>query len=205
MSGTERNRFRYKHWIFQPVEREKGTYEFDCGVPEINQFFTEDFFCYESLRLTKTYELALEETLDEDLPPSAFISYCNGSVKIDKNIKQVVPSPEGKDFLRNYPSVKITWLGVSKDSHRKGAGTDMLDITKLLFASEENRTGCCLITVDARNSEAAIAMYKKTGFVFANDKNTPETNRGQKLYPMLFNLLGPWEYDDTLLKPFTAL
>ncbi len=204
MPGIERNKFRYKDWIFQPVERKQGTYDFDCGVPEINKFFTEDFFYYEKLLLTKTYELAFEETLKEDLPPSAFISYCNDSVKIDKNIRKLVPRPDGKDSLRDYPSVKITWLGVSKDSHRKGAATDMLDITKLLFASNENRTGCRLITVDARNSKEAIAMYKKTGFVFANDNNTPETNRGQRLYPMFFNLLGPWKYDSSLLRPFSA-
>ncbi|MCX5861378.1 MAG: hypothetical protein NTW27_04560 [Deltaproteobacteria bacterium] len=202
MRGIERNRFRYKDWIFQPVEREQGTYEFDCGVPEINKFFTEEFFHYEDLLLTKTYELATEEILAETLPPLAFISYCNDSAQIEKNVAKIAPKPEGKDFLRTYPAVKITWLGVSKDSHRMGAGTDMLDITKLLFASEENRTGCRIITVDARNAQEAIGLYTKAGFVFANDNNTPATNPGKRMYQMVFNLLGPWEYDHTLLQPF---
>lgn len=203
MLGNARNRFKYKDWIFQPVERLEGTYDFDCGIPEINKFFMEGFFRCEELLLTKTYELTTDEIIAEDLPPLAFISYCNDSAKIDKNIQKIIPVPDGKDFLIKYPAVKITWLGVSKDSHRNGAGTDMLDITKLLFASEENRTGCSIITVDARNSEAAIGLYTKAGFVFANENNTPEANRGQRLYPMLFNLLGPWEYDSLSLQPST--
>jgi len=200
--GNERNRFRYKDWIFQPVERQRGSYDFDCGVPEINRFFSDEFFEYEKLLLTKTYELSTEEIIGENLPPLAFISYCNDGVKIEKNIEKIAPKPQTKDFLQRYPAVKITWLGVSKDSHRMGAGTDMLDITKLLFASEENRTGCRIITVDARGSQQAVGLYLKAGFVFANDNNTPETNPGRRLYPMVFNLLGPWDYDHSLLSPW---
>lgn len=201
MHGNARNRFRYKDWIFQPVERARGSYDFDCGVPEINRFFTEEFFKYQDLLLTKTYELATEEIIEENLPPLAFISYCNDSPRIEKTVAKIAPKPEGKDFLRTYPAVKITWLGVSKDSHRNGAGTDMLDVTKVLFASDENRTGCRIITVDARGSNEAIGLYTKSGFVFVNDNNTPKTNPGRRLYPMVFNLLGPWEYDHALLRP----
>ncbi len=197
---TKRNKFRYKDWIFQPVERDEGSYVFDCGIEEINLFFTKEFFQFEKLLLTKTYELATEEIINDDLPPLAFISYCNDAVKIEKTVKKIAPKPDEKDFLKSYPAVRITWLGVSKDSHRNGAGTDMLDITKLLFASDENRTGCRIITVDARNSEPAIALYNKVGFVFANDKNTPEKNPRKRLYPMVFNLLGPWEYNPCLLE-----
>ncbi len=204
MIGNERNRFRYKDWIFQPVERERGTYGFDCGVSEINRFFMEDFFAYEKILLTKTYELTTDEIIDENLPPLAFISYCNSNAKIEKNVAKIAPKPEGKNFGSYCPAVKITWLGVSKDSHRLGAGTDMLDITKLLFASPENRTGCSIITVDARHSEPAIGLYLKAGFVFANDNNTPETQPRNKLYPMVFSLLGPWEYDESALQPYKS-
>ena len=203
MAGSERNRFRYKDWIFQPVERDSGSYDFNCGAPEINKFFMEDFFVYEELLVTKTYELSTEEIISENLPPLGFISFCNDAAKIEKNIKEFVPRPEEKHF-QSYPEVKITWLGVSQDCHRMGVGTDMLDITKLLFASAENRTGCRLITVDARNSEQAIKLYTKSGFAFTNKNNTPETNPGKPLYRMFFDLLGPWEYDPLLLKPLNG-
>jgi ribosomal protein S18 acetylase RimI-like enzyme len=183
------------------VEREQGSYEFDCGVPRINHFFTEEFFSYEELLLTKTYELATEEIIAENLPPVAFISYCNDTAKIEHTVAKIAPLPEEKDFLQKYPAVKITWLGVSKDSQRMGAGTDMLDITKLIFASEENRTGCRIITVDARNSGQAVGLYRKAGFVFAKDSVTPEKTPNRQLIPMVFNLLGPWQFDPDLLKP----
>lgn len=98
MAGSERNRFRYKDWIFQPIERNSGSYDFNCGAPEINKFFMEDFFVYEELLVTKTYELSTEEIISENLPPLGFISFCNDAAKIEKNIKEFVPRPEEKHF-----------------------------------------------------------------------------------------------------------
>jgi hypothetical protein len=208
LRDNSRNKFRYKKWIFQPIERKPGTYEFDCGDDNVSEFFTHEFFHYEELRLCKTYELLTDETLAEDLPPIAFISYCNDSVKIKDLVKDSVKLPEAKP-LKFYPAIKICWLGVSKHFQRStgqpgsgGIGTDLINVTKLLFSSEENRTGCRLITVDAQNTDRAIALYEKTGFVYFNKRNTPSENPGQRLYPMFFDLNGPWETPTYLLEPY---
>lgn len=200
MLGSERNKFRYKQWIFQPTEREPGTYLFACGISTIDKFFTEEFREYEGLLMSKIYELTSDEIIAENLPPVAFISYANDAAVIEDNIKKVAPLPDGKR-LKAYPAVKIAYLAVSQDSHQQGLGTDMLDITKLLFTSTENRTGCRIINVDAHNSEAAVRLYTKAGFVFANDNNTPEKKPAKANFRMFFDLMGPWEYDHSLLQP----
>jgi len=203
MLGNERNRFKYKQWIFQPTERQPRSYSFVCGVPSIDKFFTEEFRDYEELLMSKIYELTSDVIIAENLPPVAFISYANDAAVIEDNIKKVAPLPEGK-WLKAYPAVKIAYLAVSQDSHQQGIGTDMLDITKLLFTSSENRTGCRIINVDAHNSEAAIRLYKKAGFIFANDNNTPENKPTKANFRMFFDLMGPWEYDHSLLQPISS-
>ena len=186
MLGTARNRFRFKegdkNWIFQPVDREPGTYEFDCGDEDISHFFLNEAHIYEGLLFCKTYELTTDEIIAESLPPLAFISYCNHTAEIKKNVEKTVPLPGGKP-LKEYPAVKIAKLGVSSDSQKMGVGTDLLNITKILFASPENRTGCRILTVDAQNTERAIKLYRRGGFIFVNDKNTPETNPLPALIP----------------------
>jgi ribosomal protein S18 acetylase RimI-like enzyme len=198
MLGNERNRFSYKDWIFQP--RTHQSYLFDCEEPEINKFFNDESFFYEELLTCKTYELTTDDLIAENLPPLAFISYANDAAIIEKNIKKFVPLPEGK-HLKAYPAVKIAYLGVSHLSHRRGAGTDLLDITKILFTAEENRTGCRIINVDAHNSERALGLYQKAGFIYANHNDTPEKKPDKPKFRMFFDLMGPWDYDPSLLRP----
>jgi ribosomal protein S18 acetylase RimI-like enzyme len=203
MLGSSRNRLRYKDWLSQPFNRDPNSYVFDCDNPRVNNFYLGEFLHYERLLLCKTYELTTHEIAAENLPPLAFISYCNDSVKITKMVKELVKLPEAKP-LKYYPAVKIVWLGVNKIYQEDGIGTHLLNITKLLFISEGNRTGCRVITVDAMNdpekAQRPVRFYGKNGFVFVNENNTPEKNAGQSIYPMFFDLGGPWEYDTEALQ-----
>jgi len=207
-SGRIRNSFRYKEWIFQPFNREPDSYKFDCGNAKVNKFFLGEFLKYEQLLLCKTYELTNEEIIAEKLPPVAFISYCNHSIKLSKVTKEFVKIPEAKG-IKQCPATKVVWLGVSKDSQKDagvgGVGIDLMNITKLLFLSDENRTGCRLITVDAMNDpehdQRPVRFYKRNGFVFENPNNNPDDNRSQPVYPMLFDLDGPWDYGPDPLMP----
>ncbi|MFH1117743.1 MAG: hypothetical protein V1792_27805 [Pseudomonadota bacterium] len=196
-SGRIRNSFRYKEWIFVPLNREPGSYKFDCGNSKVNEFFLGEFLKYEQLLLCKTYELTNEEIIAENLPPLAFISYCNHSIRLSKVIRKLVKIPEAKG-IKECPATKVVWVSVSGDSQHDGVGTDLMNITKLLFLSDENRTGCRLITVDAVNDlehdQGPIRFYKRNGFVFENPNNNPDDNRGQRVYPMIFDLDGPWDF-----------
>jgi ribosomal protein S18 acetylase RimI-like enzyme len=203
-NGKPRNRFRHKRWIFQPFNREPGSYKFDCDNPKVNEFFLGEFLAYERLLLCKTYELTTEEVIAENLDPIAFISYSNHAIKLSGTVRERVKLPEAKP-LKQCPATKIVWLGVSKDSQQLGVGTDLLNITKLLFISNDNRAGCLLITVDAMNDpdndQRPIRLYKKAGFEFENPRNNPDDNPRQRIYPMLFNLGAPWDYDPDALEP----
>ncbi len=199
MQTVTRNRFRYKDWIFQPRTWELPSTDFDCGEPEINDFFNGECILYENLLTCKTYELTTEDILFEQLPPLAFVSFSNDAAVIEKNLKKVSPLPDGK-ALKYYPAVKIAYLGVNSHSHGIGIGTDLLDISKLLFTSEENRTGCRIINVDAHNSERALRLYRRSGFVFANDNDTPESKPQKQKFRMFFDLMGPWSCESNLLQ-----
>jgi GNAT superfamily N-acetyltransferase len=93
------------------------------------------------------------------------------------------------------------WLGTSSALQSKGYGTHLLNITKLLFISGENRTGCRLITVDARNDERTLNFYRNNGFEYRSPKLTPDKRPDRNTFPMFFDLAGDWEYDPNSLEP----
>lgn len=66
----------------------------------------------------------------------------------------------------NYPAVLIGRLGVSADYRGKGMniGSQILNYIKGWFRSEDNKTGCRFIVVDAYNNEKTLHFYEKNGF-----------------------------------------
>ena len=66
----------------------------------------------------------------------------------------------------NYPAVLIGRLGVSSGYRGKGLniGSQILDFIKVWFRSEDNKTGCRFIVVDAYNNEQTLHFYEKNGF-----------------------------------------
>lgn len=66
----------------------------------------------------------------------------------------------------NFPAVLIGRLGVSADYRGKGMyiGSQIIDFVKDWFRSEDNKTGCRFIVVDAYNNEKTLHFYEKNGF-----------------------------------------
>lgn len=66
----------------------------------------------------------------------------------------------------NFPAVLIGRLGVSSEFRGKGLniGSQILDFVKDWFRSEDNKTGCRFIVVDAYNNEQTLHFYEKNGF-----------------------------------------
>lgn len=182
------------------MSRIPGSYIFQCSVPDVDEFFNGEFRDYEKIKLCKTYELLSKKSLKTNDKPIAFISYCNDSIKFEDTVKEQVeiPAAQSKSYL---PAIKIVWLGTNSRLQSKGYGTHLLNITKLLFISEENRTGCRLITVDARNDERTLKFYRDNGFEYRSSKLTPEKKSDRTTYPMFFDLGGDWEYDPGSLEP----
>jgi hypothetical protein len=151
-------------------------FPFDCGVEDLNSFFDSDIEKYDRELIAKTFILTPTGVrLSRSNPPLAFIRFCNEAIRRDvvmsemggtksqwKKIVSLIPHNKQYKAL---PAVKIARLGVQKNVKSRGVGTQLLNMTKLLFLTD-NRTGCRFLTVDSYITEQAIHFYEKNYFQF---------------------------------------
>ena len=71
-----------------------------------------------------------------------------------------------KKTLKRYPGVLIGRLAVSnaEEFRRKGIGSEVIDIVKQWYRSDEIKAGCRMLIVDAINKPDVLAFYRKNGF-----------------------------------------
>jgi len=174
MPRNDRNRIEYEGWVLEQLTPVEFPRRFDCGNPDLNEFFTEDLAQHDHTLLTKTYALTpIGATVSEGCDPVALIAYCNDAI-----YQEVVEKRASKSFWKRFsralprgkrydvfPAVKIARLGVQVDYQAQGVGTAMINLTKGLFLTN-NRTGCRFLTVDAYVTPQAIGLYKKNDFQF---------------------------------------
>ena len=73
----------YNGWVFEPFSTLAPQTKFDCGDPDLNEFFQYDLISHEAQLITKTFTLS--PFLSDSMPiqsdcPVAFISFCNDSI-----------------------------------------------------------------------------------------------------------------------------
>lgn len=126
-----------------------------------------DAFLYDSELLGKTYAWVDSNNTRQIL---GLITLANDSVKsehIAKSAKNRLQRgvPNAKRGI-NFPAVLIGRLGVSTEFRGKGLniGSQILDFVKDWFRSEDNKTGCRFIVVDAYNNDKTLHFYEKNGF-----------------------------------------
>lgn len=144
--------------------------DFDCGIPDLNEFLQKDALPYQNELMGVTYLFVEEKN------PSKIVSFF--TISNDGLHVRDLPSgakgrinvgvPREKQFLRTYPSVKIGRLGVN--CHYRGVkpvtvGTQLMNFIKGWFIVG-NKTGCKFILVDAYNLPGPIKYYKANGFKF---------------------------------------
>lgn len=133
--------------------------DFDCGVPDLNDFLKTDALPHSQELLAVTL---LFYTADNIL--LGYCSVLNDSIKVEskqtKN-RMLRALPFGLRNYRTYPSVKIGRLGVNRVLARRGAGREILDFIKFHFITN-NKTGCRFITVDSLRQ--SVNFYEKCGF-----------------------------------------
>ena len=122
---------------------------FASGHDDLDEFFRSDYKLYADKLLGKTYAFRLINN------PSKIVSIftLSNDAKRRKN-------------LRRFPGVLIGRLGTNQTLSRKGYGTAVMDFIKAWFRSNENKTGCRFIIVDAHNKPDTIRYYEKNGFQF---------------------------------------
>jgi GNAT superfamily N-acetyltransferase len=181
MLSADRNKIFYQGWVLEPVTPEALLLEFDCGNDDLNGFYKVDLRRHEEELITKSYVFSPKDATTRDgEPPAAFISYCNDAVlkaQFTKGEwKKIVKEVPFRKRYRSLPSVKIARLGVQERFKRRGVGSALLNITKLLFLTN-NRTECRFITVDAYNTEEAVGMYEKNYFAFMSEADKDNETR----------------------------
>lgn len=155
---------------------------FNCGDPDINDFFCNEVTSFTSQLLAVTYAF---ETAGETV---AFFSVLNDKIinedklgnRLTNAINRMIPNKKRRP---NYPAVKVGRLGVNIKYQGKGYGSSMLKFIRPLFA-EKNKTGCRFITVDAYNNGKANKFYEKNGF-----KYLTKTDQSQKTRLMYYDLI----------------
>lgn len=143
---------------------------FDCGHPDLNDFFLNDVLNYSEELLGKTYCFTLDED-ESEIVCSFTIS--NDSIKTSllpnarkKKINKDIPRPKQ---MKSYPAVLIGRLGVNKNyRHIVGEdqriGTQLMDFIKSWFIDKANKTGCRFIVVDSYNEPTPLRYYTQNGF-----------------------------------------
>lgn len=171
-----RNSIDIDNWRLAPYIMAMRKYPFDCGVEDLNSFFDSDIEKYDRELIAKTFILTpVGVRLSRSNPPLAFISFCNDAIRRDvvmsemggtksqwKKIVSLIPHNKQYKAL---PAVKIARLGVQQNVKSRGLGTQLLNMTKQLFLTD-NRTGCRFLTVDSYITEQAIHFYEKNYFQF---------------------------------------
>ncbi len=141
---------------------------FSCGNDDLDDFFRYDYKLYSDKLLGKTYAF---RRIDCPNTIVSIFTLSNDAIRI----KQLLPEDKqqieyvtenGEKNLRRFPGVLIGRLGTNQTLAGKGYGTAVMDFIKAWFRSDENKTGCRFIIVDAHNNPATLHYYVKNGFHF---------------------------------------
>lgn len=146
-----------------PYSKNYKIEEFDCGIPEYNNFLLNEAKQLGDLGVTQTQLLINNYTGDI----MGYFSLCNASIQL-KDDEKIQHSMKDVPF-NSIPCIKIGKLAVSKNYKEKvkGIGSYLIQLV-LGIASELNESsGCRFIAVDAdiENNEKVDEFYTKNGFL----------------------------------------
>lgn len=160
---------------FNRLSPEDSLKPFSCKNKDLTDFFHDDSALYGRQLLATTYTFENEDEV------VAYFSVLNDRIsceqaetgKFPRRVYKKIPNGKRRDA---YPAVKIGRLAVNIKYERKGIGSDILDVIKHFFISN-NKTGCRFITVDASNEDYVINFYRKNGFIFLTDEDKEDDTR----------------------------
>lgn len=140
---------------------------FSCGDEDLDDFFAHHAVAYDKELLGKTYCWVLKESPSKIM---GMFTVANAGIQTThlqnnpkRKINKAIPySKQG----RTYPAVLIGRLGSTKEFQGSDyrIGSQMMMFIKEWFRSEDNKTGCRFILVDALNTPQTLAYYERQGF-----------------------------------------
>lgn len=142
-------------------------FPFTCNDHDLDEFFSKDAFFYDEELIGKTYAWVDASDPRQIL---GLITLANDSVKTNtlastaKNRLQRSVTNAKRGI--NFPAVLIGRLGVASAYQGKGMniGSQIIQYIKDWFRSNDNKTGCRFIVVDAYNNERTLRFYERNGF-----------------------------------------
>ncbi|TKG91584.1 hypothetical protein EYV94_21400 [Puteibacter caeruleilacunae] len=164
-------------FYFSSLSVEDVLADFDCGDSKINEFLINDARDFQKEKITNTF---LFKNTDKKVV--AFFSISNDCLNdlgydnsVWNRLHRKIKLPNSKR-IRQYPSVKITRLGIDKLIQGHGISHQLLDFIKY-WTFIEHKPACRLLILDAYNKPKQLRMYEKNDFVFLSDLDKNEENR----------------------------
>lgn len=121
----DRNSFQDGDWVLAKIDDLSICGSFDCGDPDINEYFHEDVFEHREALISQTYYLYEVSSPKLIL---VLLDFCNDVVK-SVNVRGRVAIADRKRY-HSIPAVKLTRFGVLKNYHRMHIGTQALNMVK---------------------------------------------------------------------------
>jgi predicted GNAT family N-acyltransferase len=147
---------------------------FNCGDDDLNDFFVNASIPHLNSLLAVTY------VIENETETICFFSLLNDKISVS-DVPQKEQNKWGFKFFsktgkqyKSHPSVKIGRYAVTNSFRNKGIGREVMNYIKYLF-TDNNRTGCRFITVDAYAD--SIGFYEKMGFKFMTKSDRDESER----------------------------
>lgn len=150
---------------------------FSCGDKDLDDFFCNIAFKYETEMLGKTY--CWVDVTSEPYTIICVYTVANDSIKSShlpsnsrNRINRLFSNPK-RGLV--YPATLIGRLGVNIDYQRKfHVGSQLLDYIKLSMIDSENTNACRFLVVDAYNNPNTLSFYEKNGFKFMHKLEATE-------------------------------
>lgn len=143
---------------------------------DMDEFFRKDALDYTKFRMGKSYCFRL---INDPKEIVACFTVSNDSIRLfdlgsSKKNKMWKEISNREKRLSRYPGILIGRLAVSSKYTRKGIGTDVVRFIKEWFVEENNKSGCRLAIVDAKNKPNVLKFYQEKchfKFLFKTEKD----------------------------------
>jgi GNAT superfamily N-acetyltransferase len=154
---------RFNEYKLEPLTSEKICGNFDCGIPEYNDYLLSDALRSRNDHVALTWLLTERSTGKT----AAYMSLIMDAIKLSFTEKE----HHRLDYpFKTIPAMKIAKLAVDSGFSKKykGIGTFMIDSAeRLAWACNSAYCAARFLTVDAdiEHDKGILAFYEKNGFV----------------------------------------
>lgn len=134
----------------------------------MDEFFYQDALEYTQYRMGKSYCFRLIENPNVIV---ACFTVSNDSIRLfdlgsSKKNRMWKEISNREKRLSRYPGVLIGRLAVSNHFGGQGVGSEVVRFVKEWFVEDDNKSGCRLAIVDAKNEAHVLSFYEKNDFKY---------------------------------------